>query len=362
LSGGPKSPGVRTRTRPLAWTALWLGTAAALALLVSAPARSAPPVSADRIWFTPGPGTLDFQRLFEHPEEWSRARDVISVFKFYQQHTETRRPDIVGPNYYDALVRANAFRKLRELRINTALEIGSVKDFWCTPDRSGMDASIRATLDAVTAIENAGGTLKYIAMDEPWVSGRAEVCDGPALEPTANRVATYMSAVQNARPAIRIGLIEAYPFSSADAIETIVGLMRARGVPPAFLHVDVDRRALAAGAFAPDMKRLQAFARSQNITFGMIIWGYNGDADALYAVDAGALTNLIAEAFQTWEAMPEHLIFQSWAVSSGGLLITPSNLPENRAHTHTNLVFQLFRRLRGATGGPVGQATPRGAS
>ena len=341
-------------------TGVLLATAVALALLVSTPAGSAPPVP-DRIWFAPGPGTLDFQRLFEHPEEWARARDVIRVFKFYQQHTEARRPEIVGPNYYDALVRVNAFRKLRELRINTALEIGSVKEFWCTPDRSGMDASIRATLDAVKAIQDAGGTLKYIAMDEPWVSGRARVCDGPALEPTADRVATYMSAVQSAHPAIRIGLIEAYPFSSAAAIETMVGLLRARGTPPAFLHMDVDWHALAASAFARDMTRLQAFAKSQNITFGIIIVGYNGEADALYAVDAGGISHLIADAFKTWDAMPEHLIFQSWVVTSTGLFITPSNLPEDRLHSHTNLLFQLFRRLRGATGGPVGRAVPRGA-
>ena len=345
---------------PSVRTTICLAIGVALALLVSAPAGSAPtPVSADRIWFAPGPGTLDFQRLFEHPEEWARARDVITVFKFYQQHTEARRPDIVGPNYYDALVRVNAFRKLKELKINTALEIGSVKEFWCTPDRSGMDASIRATLDAVKAIEDAGGTLKYIAMDEPWVSGRARVCGGPALEPTADRVATYMSAVQSAHAAVRIGLIEAYPFSSAGAIETMIGLLRSRGTPPAFLHMDVDWHALTAGDFARDMMRLQAFARSQNITFGIIIVGYNGEADALYAVDAGGIANLIADAFKTWDAMPEQLIFQSWVVTRTGLFITPSNLPEDRAYTHTNLVFQLFRRLRGATGGSVGRAVPR---
>jgi hypothetical protein len=340
-------------------TAAWLATAAAVALVLSTPSGSAPRVSADRIWFAQGPGTLDFQRLFEHPEEWARARDVITVFKFYQQHTEARRPEIVGPNHYDALVRVNAFRTLKELKINTALEIGSVKEFYCTPDRSGMDASIRATLDAVKAIEDAGGALKYIAMDDPWASGRASVCGGPALEPTADRVATYMSAVHSAHPAIRIGLIEAYPISSAQTIETIIGLLRARGTPPAFLHMDVDWHALGAGAFARDMPRLQAFAMSQNITFGIIMWGYNGDADALFAADAGAMANLIADAFKTWDAMPEHLIFQSWAVSSTGLLITPSNLPEDRPYTHTNLAFQLFRRLRGATGGPVGRAIPR---
>ena len=70
-------------------------------------------------------------------------------------------------------------------------------------------------------------------MDEPWVSGRAGVCDGPALEPTADRVATYMSVVARAHPALKIGLIEAYPFSSAPAIESMVQLLRARGVTPA---------------------------------------------------------------------------------------------------------------------------------
>ena len=318
------------------------------------------PVSADRIWFCPGPGTLDYLRLFEHPEEWTRARAVVSVFKFYAQHTQTPAASIVGPNTYDALVRVGAFRKLTTWKIKAALEAGSVKEFWCTPDASGMDASIRSTLDAVKAIEDAGGTLAYLAMDEPWVSGRANVCGGPALEPTADRVATYMTAVARAYPRLTIGLIEAYPFSSADAIEAMVQLLRARGVPPAFLHMDVDWHALKTGDFARDMKRLQAFAASQNIPFGIIIVGYNGDADALYAIDAAGIVNLIGDAFQTWDAMPQHLVFQSWVVTATGLFITPSNLPEEQLYTHTRLVWELFRRLRGGTGGNIGTAVPRG--
>lgn len=61
----------------------------------------------------------------------------------------------------------------------------------------------------------------------------------------------------------------------------------------------------------------------------------------------------------TWDGMPDQLIFQSWAVSATGLLITPSNLPENRLYTHTNIVWRLFRRLRGASGGAIGTATSR---
>jgi hypothetical protein len=326
-----------------------------LAAFASTSAPAALPVSADRIWFSPGPGTLDYLRLFDHPEEWARARSVVTVFKFYAQHTQT----IVGPNTYDALVRADAFRKLTTWKIKTALEAGSVKEFWCTPDASGMEASIRSTLDAVKAIEDAGGQLSYLAMDEPWVSGRARVCGGPDLEPTADRVALYMSTVARARPALKIGLIEAYPFSSADAIETMVQLLRARGVSPAFLHMDVDWHSLQPGVFSRDMKRLQASAASFNIPFGIIIVGYNGEADGLYTFDDDALANAIADTFQTWDAMPQHIIFQSWVVTSTGLFITPSNLPEDRLYTHTNTVWDLFRRLRGASGGAIGKASPR---
>jgi hypothetical protein len=320
------------------------------------------PVNADRIWFTPVPGAVDYRRLFEHPEEWDRARSVIRVFKFYQQHTQTPAPSIVGPNSYDALVRAGAFRALSKWGIKTALEVGAVKAFWCTPDASGMQASIRATLDSVKAVQDAGGNVAYLAMDEPWVSGRQRACGGPALEPTADRLQTYMSAVRAAHQSIRLGLIEAYPFSSAAEVERMLVLLRERGVAPAFLHLDVDWHALKPGQFAAEVPRIAATVRARGIPFGIIIWGYNGDADPLFASEAADVANLVAQTFQTWEQMPDQIVFQSWAVSQSGLLITPSLLPEERLYTHTNLLWDLFRRLLGSMGGNTGRAVPRGGA
>jgi hypothetical protein len=72
------------------------------------------------------------------------------------------------------------------------------------------------------------------------------------------------------------------------------------------------------------------------------------------------VTNLMAQAFQTWEQMPDQIVFQSWAVSRSGLLITPSLLPEQRLYTHTNILWELFRRLLGSMGGNTGRAIPRG--
>ena len=326
---------------------------------VLAAGRPAASADDDRIWFSPGPGTIDFIRLFERPDEWRRARALTSVFKFYQQHTQSPAPSIVGPNTYDALARANAFRLLRQWGKKIALEVGSVKEFYCTPDASGMTEAIQNTLASMRAVEAAGGTVAYLAMDEPFVSGRARVCGGPALEPTADRVGEYVAAVTRAFPAVRIGLIEAYPFSGAAAIESMLTLLEARGAKPVFLHMDVDWHLSGGTAFERDMARLQAFCAARDITFGIIITGYDGNADALYAVDVYGITDLIARTFTRWEQMPEQLIFQSWAQSATALYIAPSNAPEDRAFTHTAMLGDVYRRLRGATGPSTGTAVIR---
>jgi hypothetical protein len=334
--------------------------AAAVALFVVlgvALGTSAAPT--DRIWFCPGPGTLDYISLFEHPEQWPRARALFDVFKFYQQHTQMPPAANVGPNSYDALVRAGAFQTLTKWGKKIAIEAGAVKEFYCTPDASGMNTSIQNTLDSIRAVQTAGGIVSYIAMDEPFVSGRSKTCGGPALEPTADRVAQYMNAVAAAYPTVKVGLIEAYPFSSATALESAVQLLKARGVTPVFLHMDVDWHLAGAAAFKRDMAALQAFASAEGIPFGIIITGYNGDADALYAIDVGGIVDLITETFGTWDHMPDQLIFQSWAVTSTGYSITPSNLPDDRPYTHTRMLWDELRRLKGATGNPTGTAIIR---
>jgi hypothetical protein len=156
-------------------------------------------------------------------------------------------------------------------------------------------------------------------------------------------------------------LIEAYPFSSEPAIESMLDLLRARGVPPAFLHIDIDMNAVRVFRtdMAGDMRRLKALCATQSLPFGIIIWGNNGDADALYTLDAGKLLDAVVQAFPTPADLPDQIIVQSWAESRTGLRITPTNLPEDAAFTHTNLLWEIFRRLHGMTGPATGTATSR---
>lgn len=312
------------------------------------------PFRPDRIWFAPAPGSLDLLRLFESPEEWPRARFRMDVFKFYHQHTLRDAPAIVGPNRYDALVRADAFRTLMRWGKRIALEAGSVKEFFCTPDDSGMRASVDNTIQGLEAVRAAGGEISYLAMDEPFLAGRSPRCGGPAFEPTADRLRVYMSGVRGAFPGVRIGLIEPYPFFDPDGFETMLRLLRDRGTLPAFVHVDAYLPALQPGrdAFGADMIRIADLAAAHRLDFGIIIWGENGNSDTLYADDARKLAEAVGRTFRAWEVMPDHLVFQSWAESSTGLFIAPTNLPETVRDTHTALLNDLYRAFRAGNRSP----------
>lgn len=335
-------------------------TGIALLMLASGGSPIGGAAPADRIWFCPAPGTLDYVQLFQQPQQWAHARQLVDVFKFYQGQAQPSNT-VFAPNTYEALAAAGVFRTLGQWGKRIAIEVGAVKEFYCTPDARGMQAAVADTVRSVQAVQTAGGTVSYLAMDEPFAAGQAQVCGGPALEPTADRVATYVTGVTSAAPNVRIGWIEAYPLTREPDVERAIALLGARGVHPAFLHVDADLNAVRVFKtdFAADMIRLKAACASAGIPFGMIIWGGNGDADALYALDAEKLVNAITGAFPSWDALPDQIIVQSWAQSRTGLWITPSNLPETRPYTHTALLWDVYRRLRGQISGSTGIAVAR---
>ena len=319
----------------------------ALLLLAGADVRSWP-WGPDRIWFTPGPGTLDMLRLFEAPEEWPRARATVDVFEFYQGHLLTEVSPGEGPNSYAAFVRADAFRKLQRWGKRIAVEAGAVKEAYCTADDSGMRTSVARTLEALRNVSAAGGRVSYLAMDEPFFAGLSRRCGGPSFAPTADRLAVYIRAVRQALPDIRVGLIEPYPAFSPAQFGEMLRLLRERRTRLDFLHIDPRRPDVPPGqdVFDREMLELAEVAAGYRLPFGAIIWGDNGDADALYAADALRSATDLGRVFRSWAALPEHLVIQSWAQSRSGLFITPSNLPETAPNTHTALLNQIYSMLR----------------
>jgi hypothetical protein len=314
----------------------------------------------DPIWYTPNPGSLDLLRMFERPEEWASARGFISVFQFAQQHTFRVPPPIVGPNNFEALARAGAFLKLRQWHIKTSIGVGPVKEHNCVGD-GALQGVVRDTLDSIAAVQGAGGFVQYLAMDEPFLSGTQPSCGRRSLDAIADRLAVYEDAVRRVYPTTRIGLIEAYPSFTPNDVARVLQLMRAREISPAFLHLDIDLRAVRPGRqdLTADVRSIQSACEAEDVPFGIIIWGYNGDADALFAYDAAKLAAAVRQIFPAWEDMPDQLLFESWSPSSTGQNITPSNLPDDRPYTLTNLLLEMYRRFRGGIEPSAGVAVPR---
>jgi len=291
-------------------------------------------------------------RLFEAPDEWPRARQIMDVFEFYQGHLLTQVSAGEGPNSYTAFVKADAFRKLSRWGKRIAVEAGAVKEGYCTPDATGMQESVNRTLEALLNVRGAGGRVTYLAMDEPFTGGLVRRCGGPSFVPTADRLAVYIPAVRRVFPDVRIGLIEPYPVFSPAQFSEMFRLLRERNLTVDFLHADVRRPDVSPGRelFAGEMLELSALAAEHKIPFGVIIWGDNGDADALYAADALRNARELGHVFRSWEVVPQHVIIQSWALSGTGLFITPSNLPETSPTTHTALINQIYDMLRNLKG------------
>jgi hypothetical protein len=288
----------------------------------------------DRTWFTPNIGSRDFLDLFTRSGDWVNARSKLQVFQFHHGNVQSGPCAICGPNVLSALltvVPGGAFRWLHRQGLRIAIEAGAVKG---CGDQLSVTASAQ---EAVGNIIAAGGQVSYLSMDEPFANGK--VCR-EALDVRARRVERFIADLNAMFPNLRIGLTEAYPFSSIDELKQDVVALEAAGVQLPYLHLDIDRRhAEQLGKdVGADLRELQAFCAAHRIVFGVIIWGQNGSSNLDYYDDAMQIVNLVAPAI----GLPPHLTFQSWAefppAIPDDLRLYPDNLPETAPYTHTALI------------------------
>jgi hypothetical protein len=285
------------------------------------------------VWFAPNIGSPDMLDLFTRPEEWPRARAQVRVFKFYEQQLLAPADvgcEACGPNVLPGLEGVGAFARLSGWGISVAVEAGAVKEWGCTAD-----ATAPLALRAVTSVESRGARVDSLAMDEPILGG--EACS-VSLPETADRTAEFVRRLRSARPALRVGDIEPYPHLLAPALVAWLQALQARGVRPAFFHLDVDRREAArlGTDVAGDLAMLQKVCASLGIRFGVIVWGQDGTSDRAYFEDVLAWVRTVSEAI----GRPEDMVFQSWIEGEGGREDIPVNLPENdpAVYSHTRLL------------------------
>jgi hypothetical protein len=228
--------------------------------------------------------------LFRHPEPWARARERVGVFKFVPPHVDPRMAP--ARNSYAALKEAGAFVLLRQWGIRIAVEEGAVKEWDCT----GTKQAAPATIGHIANIAAAGAALQVVAMDEPLVSGQGACA--LSIDDIAARTAAYARAVRGSKEVqasgepIAIGDIEPYPLPDAATLMTWVRSLIARGLKPAFLHLDINLHYVDVHPeirLADDLRRLNAFFHETGIPLGIIIWsGYDPlNADRAYCDRSG---------------------------------------------------------------------------
>ena len=326
---------------------------AAVALLAACVCPA--PAAAQSFWLTPAPGSLDYRELATR--EWlARIAPDVDVVQFYVQHLLPHRSETVGPNTLQAFLARGTFHHLRRLGVLTAMEAGVVKAYWC--DDIEARGAVALSAQAMRNVQEAGGRVDFISIDEPFVAGMQHCT---MLESqVADRVASFVKAIRRLAPGVRVGMTEAYPAFDVERHALFEALLRQRGAPLDFYHLDLHLssalRAKPAAAVEQEVRVLGNHLQARGVPFGLIIWGEDGRSDFLYAEDAMRLVRLTRSLFLTARRPPAHVPLQSWTATPEGLVMVPRNLPPDGEATH----LQLLRRARGCvlTGTGCGSADP----
>lgn len=314
------------------------------AAVSAAPSRVPLPdvdLAAPLIWYAPTMGSIDFPELFSRPGRWPTARDRVDVFKFYGGNVAGPAYDIGGDNVLQTFVDVRAFQRLRRWNIAITLELGAIKPFECSPRPWADYADL-----TITNVEDNGGRVSFIAMDEPLLGGQDVLDDlscGFSRKRGARVVATFIDRVNTSHPEVMVGDIEPYPHYSIPELRQWLVALEKAGAAPAFFHLDVDmeRVRVEGQDVAADLRTLRDFCERRGIPFGVILtsnWTESG-TDQSYYESTMRWVNTVNDAI----GRPLHVVFQSWqGPAASGLHEVPINLPEDdpNVYSHTRLILE----------------------
>jgi uncharacterized protein (TIGR03437 family) len=264
------------------------------------------------IWFAPhdnmprpwkeGGGALDYMTLFSPDAPWSTAASRVRVFKMYN-------------NYVVWLSDSDLRRIIEDLNrrgIALATEIGGIDyDGTCGQGVEGF-TSLAYEVAIARRIKEAGGTLRYAALDEPLFYGSIykgpNACNWPP-EKIARKVWEVVTALRKVFPDLMVGDIE--PFTGvprlAERYEEWINVYRSvTGADLAFFHADVS---WSYSAWFQDVADVREYAEQRQIPFGMIYNGSGERSDIMWV--KAAEEHMVGYELRTQRA-PAHVIFQSW--------------------------------------------------
>jgi uncharacterized protein (TIGR03437 family) len=289
------------------------------------------------VWFTPLPytthpvgffGSTDYMSLFNPAAPWQQAASHVQVFKVYGVD-----------NFSDADL-TNILADLKRRNIALAMEWPVLSSSTCGAGIEGFGSSF---LPAAQRIKALGGTLTYVAMQQPFQWG--SLYKGPnSCQWTAQQVATNalveINQVRTVFPNLLVGDIMAVPpFQDASPDwPTRYGVWfdtwrSLAGSPLAFFHVDADwtepnwQAAVAA---------VRPVAAQRGIPFGMVYNGFlTNETDSAWMT--AAENHFVDYEVRAGYTPPDQVNFQSWNPNPTRVL------PETDPTAFTYLIDRYFR-------------------
>ena len=288
-------------------------------------------------WFGPLPplpvvegrpftGSDDFMKLFEVNAPWQTTAGQLQVFKLYGEWVFNHQGDAQLKKVIDGL-------NQRGLAI--AIETGPLDPEGCGEGIEGF-ATVNASLQMVRAIQSAGGTLHFIALDEPYYFGH--FYDGPnachwSAEKIAGEVDEFTQAVRKIFPDVIVGDTEplAGPGGAKAYSDWLDIFHRVNGYHLAFLHMDID---WARPKWHEEVKAIQQHGLQIGVPVGII---YNGNAADKTDEDFLSATGERVKKLElTTGVQPDHVLFQSWSDKPDRAL------PESEPYTFTGFINLYF--------------------
>ena len=275
----------------------------------------------------------DYMELFGPNAPWAQSASRLSVFMISTQFaTRANDKDL-----------ATLVGELRRRKLGLALEAGMLRnDKGCGKGEGYIPQNLLKR--ALTRIQQAGGDLNYVTMDEVvffghernWPDKLGPPCKD-SIDEVAHEAAQKVAQIHAVFPNAMIGAVEpittGHNFNASKLVEdyaTFADRYRAQtGEKLAFLHADIAWRSRGWEAAVPQMK---AAARARGIPFGVIFGGTPDQKDDVSWTREGL--EQLRNFARNPSISPDDVLIQTWQP------LPTRELPETKPGTHTWMLLQ----------------------
>jgi hypothetical protein len=261
------------------------------------------------VWVAPSPDTADLMGLFAAGAEWAVAANHIRVFELPEAW-------VLGASDQEL---SQVISGLSSRGIQVAVTVAAlIETNGCRTEGFAAPGTAERV---VRRIQDVGGTVGFVALDQPFAAGHLALGCGWSKRKVAGQVEDVVAALRKVAPDIQVGDIEPLTaWSIAGDLTRWLPTATTAGLSFFHLLPSVGRSDWTAGA-----KQVEEACRAHGLSFGVIYAGAIGtdQAVAAYEVKAGGV--------------PAQVVFQSSQDAPSRLL------PETDPGTLTWLVDRYFR-------------------